>query len=1276
MQFDEENEKRDFHRGRASGKERDREKEERASRKAFALRGFRGGQPTHAEDDNVLGEKYRLANKARVRAGTGGISRQFRKFQEQEGFRPSRKPSKTAGVDLPAMVSRFKRDGTLPSQSWDDLQRISYNGPDARALARMLRLLLVRSGIEENPGPSRGRGDVRGVGNCPNEKKEPGVSGQKRDVRRVKTSKGGPKILAAAESILIQQMENEQLKVEGEGDAAAEHLADAMRRECENEAMARNAEACSRADEIGEMWMQGPFRSFAFTHCDWRSNLPQFAHVAPSRAELPTTLCGVMLPHKRSSAYLLAIEPAWSYIVVEDGKGFRLGKKWKACCSCEMSDVPRPSGEALIARYAVETTLADGQDLGHCIVQLSVEAMAAARRARLASTDYCRTLGFTETWLSRHSFYAVEDSSSESSGFLMTHVFAAMLMLDAHMSVGPLELSCAAAQAMLADRTRDLSGSRLGPQAEGLYIQGYRTRASDVFPKQWAAAAGATRRGLLSARGAVAEFSQRALARGSVLTAAPRARASEIKTYCYARVLGSMGQASEDWLPHISGLAPAFPDPHDAHNQMVGFMKRVMGLASTPDDEARAREAAISLEMVDMLERRPNTQPLQDAVEASLAHGRTMAWAPADLEAYNAGVEALRASITAGSLAVQEFFQDIRPRIERFAAFIKQEAYDPQKLKGVRYIVAPCHYVRGVLDLLFRSANEHFFHEFAAHSVKGANDDETVDRLLNGFDLGGAGMQYVFGDWSSFESCVDGARRLSNEARGAVAAAPAWAAGAIRCFESLASGALEITGPMFSACLMSIRRSGEFDTSRGNFNENVPMLFGVLSRALAVPVSEVGTWFREWRYPWFVEGDDSLLAMPRELADRFRKYVDLTGQARLAVETASEWWDANFCGRTMVSLRSGAMVLLADPLDVLAKLQTWIGCDASTVKFDQDMLVAKAISYLIKYKGLPLVDPCCRALVVRYHERALRLFEESIHSPKSPGAVYLFKALFMVRGSPSSYVDPEGLLRRALETELISDEVRGAISDRCGISPEEQIRLETLLRYHFSEGTGPFVEPVLERAWRSAQGARQMLEERWAGLRDKTSSSVQSGVATVWAGIGPAGRGLLEAVRGAENPLRYLTHLGAATAAVLGGAGICGPFGFAFLCVVSMLPLAMFWGVVFTLLVWGVARAAKARIPWPGLIFLFCYFTYLSLYSRFVAEVFGCRLVRSVRAALREWGIGSIAAFSREWHADRDDLFCGVPVRIASVSDGAQAWNRFLAWFVAGGQSAAAATAR
>lgn len=168
----------DRHAGRSAAAAADSQKLERAAEKGFRLRGFRGHARRTAPKGVPLSEvrtpsgadrfaiQAAFANKRRVRTMTGGVDRRVaRLFAPNASFLraggkakkvPKVKAKKPVPIDLSRALARFRRFGELPEVSPDVIAALPrHSGINGSLLKKMIQAMLVRAGVEQNPGPER-----------------------------------------------------------------------------------------------------------------------------------------------------------------------------------------------------------------------------------------------------------------------------------------------------------------------------------------------------------------------------------------------------------------------------------------------------------------------------------------------------------------------------------------------------------------------------------------------------------------------------------------------------------------------------------------------------------------------------------------------------------------------------------------------------------------------------------------------------------------------------------------------------------------------------------------------------------------------------------------------------------------------------------------------------------------------------------------------------------------------------------------------------------------
>lgn len=152
---------------RASGIDRDRRRFSETREKAFRERGFRGKKVPEGMDYDTF--KASKARRTRLRTHTEIPSRIERRDRvEFTGQQLSKAPAqvpwerrsktKAEGKTLPFSLFRairqFRRTGKLPKVSVDVVSNAPLEGCSEASRKQLIQQLLIRGGIEENPGPS------------------------------------------------------------------------------------------------------------------------------------------------------------------------------------------------------------------------------------------------------------------------------------------------------------------------------------------------------------------------------------------------------------------------------------------------------------------------------------------------------------------------------------------------------------------------------------------------------------------------------------------------------------------------------------------------------------------------------------------------------------------------------------------------------------------------------------------------------------------------------------------------------------------------------------------------------------------------------------------------------------------------------------------------------------------------------------------------------------------------------------------------------------------
>lgn len=140
VEFEEHQATKDWKKKR-SGMVREKSKQNSADEKHLRNKMFRGKVSGELTSEEKQKFKARKARSRRVEFGLEGVSHKVLR-QQREG-----------ALNLPAALRRFLRTGKVPKVSVDVIREADSSGVDSESLKLMIRAMLIRGGIEENPGP-------------------------------------------------------------------------------------------------------------------------------------------------------------------------------------------------------------------------------------------------------------------------------------------------------------------------------------------------------------------------------------------------------------------------------------------------------------------------------------------------------------------------------------------------------------------------------------------------------------------------------------------------------------------------------------------------------------------------------------------------------------------------------------------------------------------------------------------------------------------------------------------------------------------------------------------------------------------------------------------------------------------------------------------------------------------------------------------------------------------------------------------------------------------
>lgn len=896
--------------------------------------------------------------------------------------------------------------------------------------------------------------------------------------KEVKESKavtmGARRMIARADQIVAQQLAAETQLAAGGSDAAADKGDEAVQARLLEElnvavaarSRVREFIAGRILDDMAEVW--------------WHPGHPQ--GWGRSFCEVSSTSTGITrppFPHRIAHAAFVRVEStARDEVVAEKIRDVLLVRQ--SPTTAQQAHAPGSYHEVQF-RLVVESFGFGGLPTAQEEFELgfSYEEWCACAQRRVVVPGFMESLERVSAWRAQHQGFPRTDLDPLSADGLNDQLFTALLMRHSKLSTQFIEIGAEMlTKSVCAEVTRRfMKAAPDCPTAAGQYVRGYEVAFSELFPDQWKASADSVRAGVQDADSAAREFLGKVVS--DVTTIKRNARVAVDRGWQYCRTLPLS----------LKGIVPTFPDPFSEGNQLTGMVKRLLSRGGVPDEEGEAREEMVSRGLAEMMSQTCSVfEDLDVSLQCAVEHSVTKGWAAHQIESFVQGARDVAEACREGPEAICAVMRTIRDQLTAVGAFVKQEVYPAAKAKAVRFIAAPEHYVRGATYFLFHGAQKAFFRGMKGHTTKGMTTEEMgVDLTVFAREGEGEATDIWETDYSSFERQMNARRRITMECPILRLCAHPSLRAAIDEMEAIMTGCATFFGGLWSAVTDSMRFSGEYNTSAGNFVGNVCMSFGAISRSLDVRVSDVPKWFQGWSLPWRAEGDDGLFALPKRcsasLPESFRK-------AGLSIERAvyRAAAEANFCGKRMVELATGGAQLLADPMEILARLTHWVGCNSHTLKFDQEMLVAKAMGYLVQYQGLPLVDPACRAILARYSGTLEALIIGAESASPTPGEAWFRDTVLRKHGGELDRRQLGNLRACLAYAKGIAIETRVAVSQMVeGLTLDVQEKAERMILTHFRTGEGELDVPELRNLYNRAAAVARMTVRTFEGKREEAS---------------------------------------------------------------------------------------------------------------------------------------------------------------------------------------------
>jgi len=1055
--------------------------------KAYTRRGWKGKLPKGSDKitPQVISRVAAFAVQQRVRTGTQVANKKLRRFQVAEGFAPHRVlPHKPAAskvgrgqsdkkaptpkaFDLYATVSRFKRTGqvdraithSLVSQAYDKYNADLAGGKaakqiDGREYKRLLQILLQRGGVELNPGPGppgerkmeksvahHGKADPKYQCRQPNQAS-----------RRIAAKKYDRKAATAAlQKTVIDGLEKEAAKV----DVAAEIAACPPTVEEPTPPTIEEVHDTIRV-ETGYRNVRECFDRVTFDYVIGADTYEP--SVAGVMSELPLN----PLPHRVVEARLHSVEEHFEQQAIPQNRYAKPnGKLYHTLVyHCELVN---------FGLVGIEVSRESFREEQRIPYEVLLRAMTMrSNRTGVFSTTLAQVIALRTSNLD----FMCNGYAEGVDTMLSDRLFTALMLVGSLASNLPLpyDLLRAGATKLIATHIiPELTPTR--PMETGWYVRGYETTFAETC-------VGSTTEALLDKHAGMVACGRRLTRDALELRANISTR---LNTVC-----------------HIADFVPTFPNPFSRANCVIGAVKRLLCPLKPADEEDTARIKAVVDVIADHIE--PSQDMDSTIHEAAAVVVAGMTWTEEERAQFMTGVSF---ALDTAPVVTDELEEVLRV----FKGFIKRETYPQTAVKAVRYITCPSHFCRGLLFGLLSSgcyAVTQAVNKLGGriHMVKGLTPEQFRDQLVAQCQ---SFHDFIESDYKSFERQVTSRLQKLGEARLIPLGVPL----RLRLFayavmNHLATHQIEMQSFLNLIMLPIMRYSGTYHTSIGNMISNVAATFASISRAAKVPVDQVSDWFRTYAPPWFVEGDDALIAISdaQMLSTDFVADVDanhVLGGRKVTMEHVVKFFDGHFCGNRLMNDFHAGWLRLKEPLESLSRVFTVFGANADgSCKKDLSLLVAKARAYAKEFPGNPMLYEICGMIIMRFHAADGSLVQEvkslidsiaaGVQKTKlSAGAQEVLKRYSRAPEQLMEFVKP-----------LVVVPVTACMREACRKAYGYTEAFQTAVVAEFKEGLGRLERegqvhcPTLMTYWSKLDAVRRMTLTRIEGARSVAQAAAVS----------------------------------------------------------------------------------------------------------------------------------------------------------------------------------------
>lgn len=638
-----------------------------------------------------------------------------------------------------------------------------------------------------------------------------------------------------------------------------------------------------------------------------------------------------------------------------------------------------------------------------------------------SNLDLCTLLSRVEAFVSSHAT-TVEDywTSSNVSFAQRCMLLAALLFVWRGRSDQPTVEDLVRGTLQGEIKKAAFIGLRPEGAAPGTYVKGYSLSPSEILGNVIPTVQGGVKQTKASVEAA--------------------ARAAD-KAWVYCRSIG----------PTIKGLVPSFPDPFSFPNVRISAVKRLLTKIREPAEWAGDMVGEIYRMVQDEVVKIPDIVPsLDDAYKYFVSNGGGVNWSQRQFSEFYDGMRAaydLR-------IGKNERLCEILEWAKEFTSMVKQELYSQAEFKACRFISIPCMRFRGFTYAVYHPIEVRIKQSvFGQFLVKGMRPEEIQRKFTHILE---EGREWLESDFTSFESNMRGIYlKIENSFFSNLSCLiPSTDLSAL--LASVYDEGVGMSNKYYKLLSHGLRLSGTYWTSIGNALGNFAFIAAASLRSAGVTVDDMRKMSLEglvsllgWAGRCIVEGDDGVFCMDSIPFSKLGEVAVEMG-LRLKTRVCSGESSLHFCGNvlapayqsTVIGLRS----VIKDPREVLSKMTHVFNSSESAVH-DNVIMVGRCLSQLIVTPSLPIVSSYCRAFLA-HNKKGYDTFMRAASSVKPPRWIKEFSDRARGYGLPLK----EWLLGGELAIQRCDREARVAVEVLYGISVAAQEQAERAIVRGISVG--------------------------------------------------------------------------------------------------------------------------------------------------------------------------------------------------------------------------------